>query len=224
MLGLGHDTARPRPESALEYSLPELGRRHDGPVAGSGVGSLDVANTVIAAAAFATAVASLVWQSVTWKLGGSRVSAELRVGALHRNAGIPAVLSYPARASWQRVVEEGRRNDFTRRALFLTVRNTGRQQVVVESSAVVFPGGLKLSQLNSQRGPSLPHTLNVGQPGVWAIELSEMQPGVEAARRTKVLKVLWYRRTVKVRLQVELGHGKTVRTRRRQRARLPRGS
>ncbi|MGO9160278.1 MAG: hypothetical protein ACLP7J_06105 [Streptosporangiaceae bacterium] len=117
----------------------------------SGVTSLDVANTVIAAAAFGTAVAAIVWQTVTWKLGGSRVSVELRVGALHQNSGIRDVITYPARRPW-RVVDEAGQQGFTRKALFLTVRSTGRQPVTVERWVVVFPGGQRITQLRSGLG------------------------------------------------------------------------
>jgi hypothetical protein len=43
---------------------------------------------------------------------------------------------------------------------------------------------------------------------------------VEIARTERVGKVLWRRRAVEVRVQVELGHGKSVRTRRSQRVRV----
>ena len=59
-----------------ERLVPRSAGRHDEPVSGFGISSLDVANTIIAAAAFAAVAASLVWQAVTWKLEGSRVSAE----------------------------------------------------------------------------------------------------------------------------------------------------
>ena len=110
-----------------------------GRVSGSGVNSLDVANTLIAAAAFAAAAASLAWQAVTWKLEGSRASAELRVGALHLNPGIRDVITYPAGRSWSDVDDAGQ-HGFTRKALFLTVRSTGREPVTVDRWVVVFPG------------------------------------------------------------------------------------
>jgi hypothetical protein len=188
-------------------------------VSGSGVSPLDVANTLIAAAAFAAAAASLAWQAVTWKLEGSRASAELRVGALHRSPGIRDVITYPARRSWSDV-EEAAQHGFTRKALFLTVRSTGRQPVTVERWVVVFPGGQKIHQLRSGLGPDLPHHLDVGGRGEWAIELSTIAPGVALARNERVWKVLWHRRAVKVRLEVELGDGRIVRTSRRRRARL----
>jgi hypothetical protein len=188
-------------------------------VSGSGISPLDVANTIIAAAAFAAAVASLVWQSVTCKLEGSRVSAELRIGALHQNPGIRQVITYPARRSWSEV-EGARQHGFTRKALFLPVRSTGRQPVTVERWVVVFPGGPKILQLHSGLGPDLPHRLDVGEPGEWAIELNTISPGVALARQERVWKVLWRRRAVRVRLEVELGHGRTARTSRWHRVRL----
>jgi len=105
-----------------------------------------------------------MWQSVTWKLEGSRAKVELRIGALHENPGNPAVITYPAHRSWADV-GEARQRGFTRRALFLTVRSIGRQPVTIERWGVVFPGGVKISQLNSKLGPDLPHRLDVGEPG-----------------------------------------------------------
>jgi hypothetical protein len=193
--------------------------RHDEPVSGSGVSPLDVANTVIAAAAFAAAVASLVWQGVTWKLEGSRVRTELRVGALHQNPGIRDVITYPARRHWSWVEEAGK-HGFTRKALFLTVRSIGRQPVTVERWVVVFPGGQRITQLRSGLGPDLPHRLDVGEPGTWAIELNTLTPGAALAREERVWKVLWRRRAIRVRLEVELGSGQIVRTSRWRRARV----
>ncbi len=188
-------------------------------MAGSGVGSLDVVNTVIAAAALAAATASIVWQSVTWKLGGSRARAELRVGALHQNPGIRDVVTFPVCRSWSDV-DQVRQDGFTRRAVFLTVRSSGRQPLTVERWVVLFPAGQRISQLRSGLGPELPHRLDVGERGEWAIELDTLSPGVQVARTEKVCKVLWRRRAVRVRPEAELGHGKTVRTRRLRRARV----
>jgi hypothetical protein len=178
-----------------------------------------VANTVIAAAAFATAVASIAWQAARWKLEGSRASAELRVGALHQNPGIRDVITYPARRSWSDVEEAGRQG-FTRKALFLTVRSTGRQPVTVERWVVTFPGGQKITQLRSGLGPDLQHRLDVGEPATWAIERSTLSPGVALAREERVWKVLRRRRAVRLRVEVELGNGRRVRTSRWKRVRL----
>ena len=109
---------------------------------------------------------------------------------------------------------------FTRRALFLTVRSIGRQPVTVGRWVVLFPGGQKITQLHSGLGPDLPHRLDAGERGEWAIELNTISPGVELAREERVWKVLWRRRAVRVRLEAELGNGRTVRTSRWHRARL----
>jgi hypothetical protein len=114
---------------------------------------LDVINAGVTGAAFVLAGASLVWQSVTWKLSGSRARAELRIGVMHRNALSRQVFSYPAGKSWNQIAEEGAPHGLTRKVLLLKVRSTGPQQVTVESWSAVFPGGPKISQRNSDLGP-----------------------------------------------------------------------
>jgi hypothetical protein len=182
---------------------------------------LDVINAGLGAAAFVLAGASLAWQSVTWKLSGSRARAELRIGVMHRNSLSRQVLSYPAGKAWGEIAREGAPHGLTRKVLLLKVRSTGRQQVTIESWSAVFPGGPKISQLNSDLGPSLPHTLGAGEPGEWAIELNTLETGRQILEGTRVLRFLWRRRTIRVRLEAELGHGKVIRTSRWHRARLP---
>jgi hypothetical protein len=92
--------------------------------------------------------------------------------------------------------------------------------VTVERWVVVFPGGQRITQLRSGLGPDLKHRLDVGEPGTWAIELSTLMPGVTLAREERVWKVLWRRRVVRVRVEVELGNGRRVRTSRWKRVRL----
>lgn len=183
------------------------------------VNDLDVINASVGAAAFVLAGASLAWQSVTWKLSGSRARAELRVGVMHRNSLSRQVLSYPAGKSWDAIASEGAPHGLTRKVLLLKVRSTGRQQVTVESWSAVFPDGMKIRQLNSHLGPPLPHTLGPGEPGEWAIELSALGPGRQILEGRRVLKFRRYR-AVRVRLEAELGHGKVIRTSRWHRARL----
>ena len=168
---------------------------------------------------FAAGIASLMWQSVTWKLEGSRVKAELRIGALHENPGNLTVITYPARYPWSAVDGAGE-HGHTRRSLFLTVRSVGRQPVTIERWVVAFPGGQKIYRMNSKLGPDLPHRLDVAEQSTWAIELSAISPGVALARKERVCKVLWHRRAVWVRTEVELGHGRNIRSSRRQRVRL----
>jgi hypothetical protein len=62
-------------------------QRDHGRVAGSGVLGLDITNRVIAAVGLAAGTASLLWQSITWQLSGSRAKAKMLKAAIQTHAG-----------------------------------------------------------------------------------------------------------------------------------------
>ena len=184
---------------------------HHGPVAGSGSGpsKLDVINAGIGAAAFVLALVSLGWQSVTWKLSGSRARAKVLKAAIQRTGTAFATL--PPDRSWEEIGSaEYTSQGFTRKALFLRVINTGRQPVQVEKWAVRFPGKVRVGQLHSPLGPSLPHRLEVSASQQWGIELADLTDMVNLICERRGTKY------VRVRLEVDLGHDKTIRTRGRR--------
>jgi hypothetical protein len=172
---------------------------------GTGSSDLDVINAGVAAAAFVLAVVSLVWQAITWKLSGSRAKAKVLKGTLQGNGTAYATL--PPSRSWETISgAEYTSQGFTRPALFLRVVSTGRHPVQVQSWNVRFPGKVRLGMLNSPLGPALPHRLDVNDSGQWAIELADLTDMVNMICKSKRKKY------VRVRLEVELGHGKTIRT------------
>jgi hypothetical protein len=177
-------------------------------MAQSGVSELDVVNTAVAAAGFGLAAASLTWQSVTWRLSGSRAKAKVLKAAIQQTGTAYATL--PVDEPWEEVGKFANQG-FTRKALFLRVINTGRQPAQVERWMVRFPGKVRVGELNSPLGPSLPHRLEVGASASWGIELETLMPMVKQLCEKRGKK------SVKVCIEVELGHDKTIRTRRRAR-------
>jgi hypothetical protein len=171
--------------------------------------ALEVASIVVGAGGLALAAASLTWQAVTWRLSGGRVKAELLVGAIQTigNMSVTFPAGHPLK-DLDDIADQG----FTRKSLFLSARNTGRLPVVVEQWVVLFPGGIRIRQLNSRLGPDLPHRLDVGESAQWAIELETIMPTVQWFRAEKKLAKVLRRRSVKVRIEVGLGDGKVIRT------------
>ena len=175
----------------------------------TGPSDLDVINAGVAAAAFALAAVSLAWQAITWKLSGSRAKVRVLKGAIQGNG--TALLTLPPTQSWETISgADYTSQGFTRPALFLRVASTGRQPVQVQSWNVRFPGKVRLGMLNNPLGPALPHRLDVNDSEKWAIELADLTDMVNMICESKRKKY------VRVRLEVELGHDKTIRTRGRR--------
>lgn len=168
---------------------------------------LDVANTVIATLGFVMAAASLTWQAISWRLSGSRASAELLIGAL-RHSGV--YITLPPRSSTE-AVELFKKEGFTQKAIFVVVRNAGRLPIAVEHCRVVFPGKYKIGQLSFAVGPQLPYLLGVGEAATWGVEVARIAAMIQMLREVRGL------RSVNVRFEVDLGNNKTVRTRKKAR-------
>lgn len=149
-----------------------------------------------------------MWQGVTWRLGGLRGKAKVLKGAIQEHRMAYGTL--PAKRSWAEVEADLAGQGFTKNALFLQVINKGRQPIQVERWCVRFPGKIRVAELRSTLGPPLPHRLEVGASKMWGIELETLMPTVEQLCRTK------RKRSIPVRLEVELGHDKTLRTRGRR--------
>jgi hypothetical protein len=155
------------------------------------------------------ALVSLGWQSVTWKLSGSRAKAKVLKGAIQRTG--TAYVTLPPSRSWEEIGGTNYTSQgFARKALFLRVINTGRQPVQIENWKVRFPGKVRLGQLHSPLGPPFPYRLEVSASQQWGIELTDLTDMVNMICEDKS------RKYVGVRLEVELGHDKTIRTRGRR--------
>jgi hypothetical protein len=109
---------------------------------------------------------SLTWQAVTFRLTGSKVVAELRVGVVVEVPGIfqgrGGVLTCPPNAGWERRVADLRGQYGGTPVLALVASNVGRLAVGMEGAAAVTESGIRI------------------QPDAWAINPA---PGATCATR-----------------------------------------
>lgn len=167
--------------------------------------ALDITTLVVAICAAVVAATALGWQVASWLLSGGRAKVELLNGALHQ-FGPQWVVMPPNKP----LDPSAAANGFTRRAIFVEVRNVGRLPITVTSWQLKLPGGVKIGELNSPNGPKLPHRLEVGDNATWAIEVDgQLVAALHATRRMAKVD------DVEVRAVVSLGSGKEITTRRR---------
>lgn len=166
-------------------------------------------SVIVGALGFTLATVSLTWQIVAWRLSGGRARADLFIGAI-QPTGV-AYFTLPAKTSVAVVGRLGG-EDFTRKALFITVRNTGRLPIMVERLLVRFLGKYRMAQLAFAVGPKMPHRLEIGESETWGVELEKITQLAQVLRVGKRLS------SVKVRAEIELGNSKVIST--RQKARL----
>ncbi|MFF7985447.1 hypothetical protein ACFZDK_41125 [Streptomyces sp. NPDC007901] len=164
---------------------------------------MDVANFVIALIGLIAAVASLVWQAVTFVLSGIRPQCKMMHGAINPGR---QYATYPIVGRTLRLPGSVVAQGFTEEALFVTVHNAGRLPFSVKSWHLVLEGGVSTGVLNNPFGPALPHRLDVGEEATWAIEMSQAQQVADAWRsqRGGVSVPAW--------MEVQVGNGKTYRS------------
>ena len=175
----------------------------------SNTSSLDIVNAVIAVLGFVLAAASLAWQTITWRKSGGVAKADLFLGAIEHTGA--AYITVPATSSLTdlNILES---EGFTRKAIFVAVRNTGRLPLTVQNWSVRFPGRYRSAQSSFAIGPKLPHRIDVGESETWGVEIERFTPIAQVLRDSKNLK------SVGIRVDVELGDSRSIRT--RQKARL----
>src|SRR5712691_8879176 len=96
---------------------------------------LDILNAITACLGFALASASLIWQAITWRLAGGIARADLYFGAID-DSGV-AYVTLPAKSSLVDV-DILRGDGFNRKLIVVTVRNTGRLPITVQSWNLEF--------------------------------------------------------------------------------------
>lgn len=164
--------------------------------------ALDIATLVIAVFGAVVAMMALGWQVASWLLSGGRAKVELRNGAIHER-GDPYVTVPADKAIGSDLVTQG----FTRRAIFINVRNVGRLPISVTGWHLKFPAAMTLGEMNHPRA-TFPHRLEVGESKEWHIEVdTDVQTILRAAQRKAKVS------DVEVRGVVELGNGKKTTTR-----------
>lgn len=148
-------------------------------------------------------VASLVWQAATYLLEGPRVKVELRVGAASFSGGYA---HQPVKPGWQRGLAEMAAQGMTQGLLVVLVRNIGRHPTSVLRYSGVTDGGVKFGLTSAPPGcPSLPHRLEPHSEALFYLELADAHAVVDATAATA-------KRARAIRIEVELGNGRTVTT------------
>src|SRR5690606_23334035 len=164
--------------------------------------ALDITTLVVAICAAVVAATALGWQVASWLLSGGRAKVELRNGAMRHIGGQYATV--PAhKPLGQELAEQG----FTRRAVFVNVRNVGRLPVSVSWWDLKLPGGIRFGEMNPLHGPKFPHRLDVGESVTWAMTVDgDMLFALRAAQKQAKVG------NVEVRAVVSLGSGKEIKT------------
>lgn len=163
--------------------------------------AVDIASFVLAVLGFGLAVASLVWQYVTFLQSGGVAEVVLKVGI--RTAGFQ-VLSTAAvnnAADLRAMVEQHGGTPVAA----VCVRNVGRMAITVTSWGFKNGAGQVLSPVGDAIGPRLKHTIAPGDEETWmapiqnAVFIGEAQGIVDKQRVT-----------TQVRAVVDLADGRTV--------------
>lgn len=144
-------------------------------------------------------MSSLTWQIVLYLLGGSRVRAELRVGAL----GASGAVHGPAdeRVDFTQLAQQG----YPEPVFAVQARNAGRLAVSVTKWDVVLENGASFFQPgwhpNADR--PLPYRLEPGDEAVWFCPMAPVVTAADAfASSSHPVRL--------VRARVGLGTGKSV--------------
>lgn len=162
-----------------------------------------VANFVLALIGLVAAVASLVWQAVTFTLSGIRPQCKMAHGAI--NPG-QQYATYPIVGRTLQLPSSAVAQGFTEEALFVTVHNAGRLPFTVKNWRLVLEGGVSTGVLNNPFGPTLPHRLDVGEEATWAIEMNQVRQVADAWRTQHGGA------SVPAWMEVQVGNGKTYKS------------
>lgn len=145
-------------------------------------GLLMSGSLVVAICAVALATLSLGWQAATYVLTGGRVKVELLVGAMG-NGGIVTAPPNGLSPDWQ---EHLATQGFSRPIVAVTVANVGRQPVKVDRWGIKSGVGTSFYPVGESIGPKLPHRLEVGDAGTWAVDLITLQAFIQATNEVAI--------------------------------------
>jgi hypothetical protein len=168
---------------------------------------VDLAALIIAIVSLVIAGASASWQVAEYLLTGGRPRATLQHGTMDRGG-----------AYLGEVKRDGRKLDIStvhaqglggKEVLAVEVVNHGRSQVTVAKYALCTEGGsLSYRPVGDTVGPELPFRLQAGESATWYVDMDDVD--ALAGSEVEVLK----NRPRAAYIEVTLGTGKTVRTKR----------
>jgi hypothetical protein len=159
------------------------------------VQTTDVATTVLASFGVGLALLSLGWQAVSFRLSGSRVSVDVRGGAM--GAGQIATLPSITAEQLRQLASQGMAN-----AVFgVEVKNSGRSPTSVVSAGVVYtPGGGGLTGSYLPPSPPLPYRLEGESEATWYFDAGQVVFAAQAFE-----KVMQTGKPYAIRGRVQLG-------------------
>jgi hypothetical protein len=167
------------------------------------VSSSDPATLVLAALGIGLALASLVWQALTFLLTGSRVSVEVAAGMRGMINGLLAVATLPNTAT-EDEVKFVHSQGFTEAVVVVRVNNTGRGATSVVSVDLVFDDGAAVG--NAVLDPPVPFTLTGESEQAWYFPLAFASNYIKALEAVKPSG----QSTLDARGRVKLGSKKIV--------------
>lgn len=168
---------------------------------GAQTSALDIVTLVVAIVGVVLAASALAWQAATFVLSGSRVRVTLRRGAIRRQLGELARLSYPMNPT-PNDVKIAHDQGFTDEVAIAQVRNRGRLGISVEKVSIETDDEWGFAMLLDPENPKLPHRLELGAMETWHVELRPVQTLVNDTGKPR-----------RVGMVVEFGTGKVIRTR-----------
>jgi hypothetical protein len=154
---------------------------------------------IVAIIALVVSVSSLTWQIVLYLLGGARVRAVLRVGALGPGGAVHGPVD--ERVDFSQLAQQG----YPEPVFAVQARNAGRLAVSVTKWDVAFDNGASFFQpgWHPNNDRPLPYRLEPGDEAVWFCPMAPVVAAAKAfASSSHPVRL--------VRARVGLGTGKTV--------------
>jgi hypothetical protein len=163
--------------------------------------TLDIVTLIVAIAGISLALASLGWQAATFFLSGGRAKVRALPGGIGQDElGRLVRLSWPENAPAQSV-QLMRAQGFVRDVVIAEVRNVGRLALSVDGVLAETDDGFAFTVLADPENPALPHRLEAGAKESWHVPLAPVQALADSDGKSR-----------RVRMKVELGSGKVLRT------------
>ena len=151
--------------------------------------------TVLAAVGVLLAGASLGWQAYTFFHSGSRVSAELRVGATNGNAFATAV-GQPTVQQIESLASQG----LNQPVLAVEVRNAGRGSTSIVSVDLLFDDGITVTGQYLRGSPELPFRMDGESEKTWLFDVTQANAVARASQHATD-----NRGSITIRGQVKIG-------------------
>lgn len=164
---------------------------------------MDALTLIIAVLGLVVATGSAIWQAATFVLEGGRVKLALQVGTTTGRSLITGNVDVIGNEALHKMIDQHGGTA----VIAIEVRNVGRAPVTVQRWGVRLASGVSLVPLDLSIGEKLPYRLDGGEQQTWAMDL---EPVVDAVR---VAKDVFHNDEGSAWGFVDLGNGKTVRTR-----------